>query len=323
MTLRSTLARSKTLRAIYHSLPRRGITPEQRADVLYDAVTSDALPHRVVAQLAYRELLGRAPAPEEEAHWVAKLDSGELTDVELFQAFHAADEYARGASFSSRLLGHSIHVGRQQFIRSLPRAGRIVDLGGTHLGDESGAFVAMGYPYDFDELTIVDLPFEERHAIYRNDRHPEVVTTARGRVTYRYHSMTDLTSFGDASVDLVYSGQSFEHVTPEDGVMVLKEVFRILRPGGHLALDTPNGRVTRLQQEEFIDPDHKVEYTVDEMVNLLTGAGFDIVSMTGLNLAGGSVRKGEFDLAEVAGNSGQYIEVADCYIQCFVARRPT
>jgi len=323
MTMRAILRRSKTLRAIYHSLPKRPSTPAEHEEQLYDAVTTGFLPPRVAVQIAYRDLLGRAPSLEEEAGWVTRLDSGELTQRELFQAFHAADEYARSATFSSRLLGHSIHVGRQQFIRSLPRADRIVDLGGTHLGDESGAFVAMGYPYDFDELTIVDLPFEERHAIYRSDRHPDVVTTPRGKVTYRYHSMTDLTSFADGSVDLVYSGQSFEHVTPEDGVLVLKEVFRILRPGGHLALDTPNGRVTRLQQDDFIDPDHKVEYSVEEMVDLLAGAGFAIVSMSGLNFAGESLRRGEFDVAEVAANCGTYAAVADCYIQCFVARRPT
>ena len=38
-----------------------------------------------------------------------------------------------------------------------------------------------------------------------------------------------------------------------------------LRPGGYFALDTPNGRLTRLQQADFIDPDHKIEYTFEQL----------------------------------------------------------
>ena len=55
--------------------------------------------------------------------------------------------------------------------------------------------------------------------------------------------------------DLVYSGQSIEHVTPSDADIVIKEVARVLRPGGWFALDTPNARVTRVQQPDLIDPD--------------------------------------------------------------------
>jgi hypothetical protein len=102
----------------------------------------------------------------------------------------------------------------------------------------------------------------------------------------------------------------------------MKEVFRILRPGGSLALDTPNARVTRLQQDAFIDPDHKVEYTYGELADLVTGTGFGIVDAKGLNYAGGSLAAGRFDVDEVAGNSGLYAAVEDCYILCLVARKP-
>ena len=98
---------------------------------------------------------------------------------------------------------------------------------------------------------------------------------------YRYHSMVDLSDYPDDSVDLVYSGQSIEHVPPDLAAKVLSEVHRVLRPGAFLAIDTPNARVTRLQQAEFIDPDHEHEYTDAEMRALLTGAGFEVVGGLG------------------------------------------
>ena len=54
--------------------------------------------------------------------------------------------------------GPSLHYGRGVFIRSLPRARRILDIGGVALGVPYGALVLMGYPYPFEEIVIVDLP---------------------------------------------------------------------------------------------------------------------------------------------------------------------
>jgi len=92
--------------------------------------------------------------------------------------------------------------------------------------------------------------------------------------------------------------------------------------GGHLALDTPNARVTRLQQDAYIDPDHKVEYSHQEMTAALAGAGFEVLETKGLNYAGRSLASGKFDADEVAGNSGLYAAIEDCYILCYICRKP-
>jgi hypothetical protein len=46
------------------------------------------------------------------------------------------------------------------------------------------------------------------------------------------------------------------------------------------------------------------------------------VRAQGLNLARGSIESGRFDLDEVAGHSGLYHAIEDCYILCVVARKP-
>jgi SAM-dependent methyltransferase len=208
------------------------------------------------------------------------------------------------------------------FVRSLPPARLILDLGGTSLGNPIGALVLMGYPYVFDDLVVVDLPSEERDALYREADAPKVTQTPLGPVRYRYHSMVDLSDYADNSVDLVYSGQSIEHVTTQAAETVLSEVRRVLRPGGYLGLDTPNARVTRLQQDEFIDPDHEYEYTDAELRTKLSAAGFDVVGAWGLNHAGPSLAAGRFDADETAKARGLFHQIEDCYLLAYLCRVP-
>jgi SAM-dependent methyltransferase len=272
--------------------------------------------------MAYEVLLAREPDPIGFEDYVAKLTTGQLTRRQLIESIRGSEEFCWRVPFSGQMLGHSVHTGRCQFIRGLPPAGRILDLGGTHLANDVGAMVAMGYPYRFDELVIIDLPPDDRHPIYRKNDDLRYVESHLGTVTYRYHSMTDLSAFADASFDLVYSGQSIEHVTPDEGMLVMKEVHRVLRPSGYFALDTPNARVTRLASPEFIDPDHKVEYTHPELSGMLVDAGFAVVEAKGLNYAGPSVAAGRFNADEVATAAGFFAAIEDCYILAYVCQKP-
>jgi SAM-dependent methyltransferase len=208
------------------------------------------------------------------------------------------------------------------FVRSLPPARRILDLGGTALGNATGALVLMGYPYRFDDLAVIDLPSEERNELYRETGAHPVTETALGPVRYQYHSMADLSGYADGSVDLVYSGQSIEHVPLDVADAVLSEVRRVLKPGGHLALDTPNARVTRLQQADFIDPDHEHEYSHAEMIEKLERAGFEVVEAKGLNYAGPSLAAGHFDVDAIASARGLFSLIEDCYLLAYVCRVP-
>jgi SAM-dependent methyltransferase len=217
-------------------------------------------------------------------------------------------------------LGQSLHFSRMMFVRSLPPGRRILDLGGTALGNPTGALVLMGYPYSFDDLVVIDLPSEERNELYQEDAAHQVTPTKLGPVRYSYHSMVDLSDYPDGSVDLVYSGQSIEHVPQDVADTVLSEVRRVLAPGGHLALDTPNARVTRLQQAAFIDPDHEYEYTHEELSEKLLRAGFEIIESRGLNYAGPSLAAGHFTLEEISTARGMFSQIEDCYLLAYVCR---
>jgi SAM-dependent methyltransferase len=276
---------------------------------------------REAVRMAYNVLLRREP---DEPAWTEQAESmsaGALSHYDVADRVRCSSEYRVHVPVLPAGLHTSLHASRSEFIIGLPPARRIVDLGGGATWDARGAMVALGYPYDFDELVIVDLPPDDRHPLYHSDRFGTSVTD-RGTVRYEYRSMADLSFAEDDTVDLVYSGQSIEHVTEDDGDIVLEESFRVLRPGGIMAIDTPNGLVCRLQQPGFIDPDHKVEYTLDELRQKVTRAGFTVLVERGLNWGGPAVARGEFDPAALAGNRGIFYDAAGCYLLALVIQKP-
>ena len=230
-----------------------------------------ALPPELQLRVLYEVLLGREPDPAGTASYLPRLEDGSMSPSQLAEWIYASSEWWTVAPFTE--LAPALHFSRSLFVRSLPPARRILDLGGTALGSDKGAMVLMGYPYRFDELVVVDLPPDDRNELYKESVARTVTQTELGPVRYHYHSMSDLTRYEDGSFDLVYSGQSIEHVPVAEADRVLLEAARILRPGGHLALDTPNARVCRVQQPDFIDPDHDHEYTHSEMVGKLRTRG--------------------------------------------------
>lgn len=287
---------------------------------LPDSGLIEDLPARVVLRGLFHLLFGREPDLSDSGAYVLEVETGALTPRQLVEWLVDSAEWSHAAPMTE--LQPSLHYGRGVFIRSLPHARRILDLGGTAIGDARGALVHMGYPYPFDEIVIVDLPVEDRHALYRDEPRPSSLQTDQGLITYRYHSMTDLSGLPSASFDMVYSGQSIEHVTRRDGAKVLAQVRRVLKPGGVLAIDTPNGKVTRVQQADFIDPDHKHEYSHAEMVDLLEGSGLRVERAHGINYAGRSVASGVWDSTEVSTRRGLFDDIEDCYLLAYVCRRP-
>jgi SAM-dependent methyltransferase len=285
------------------------------------AVPFEQLPPRDAVRMAYNVLLRRDPDEPAWADQAGAIASGALARGDVVDRIRCSSEYRTQVPVGPSSLHSSLHSSRCEFIVGLPPARRIVDLGGGHTTDARGALVVLGYPYDFDELVVVDLPPDDRHPLYHSERFG-AGDTDRGKVRYEYRSMADLSFADDASVDLIYSGQSIEHVTEADGDLVLKEAFRILKPGAFMAIDTPNGLVCRLQQASFIDPDHEVEYTLDQLRDKVRRAGFDVLTERGLNWGGPAVARGEFDPEALAGNYGVYYQAEACYLLAVVIQKP-
>lgn len=287
----------------------------QRASRYLRTESSD----RNYISLSYQMILRRKPKQSCIDHYLPRLRKGLTTREALLDALVDSQEFAQNILHNN--LATSLHEGRIRFIRGLPAAERIVDLGGSAQDNDHGAMVAMGYPYPFRQLTIVDLPVDKRHRLYQNNQEVQEIQTHMGKVDYLYQSMTDLRPIPDETVDLVYSGQSIEHVTREDAAKTYAEVLRVLKPGGYFCLDTPNGRITRLQQAKFIDPDHKIEYTHSELRGDLEQAGFKVRAERGLGYAGPIKTRSEFSARIIARNCGEYSAIEDCYLLAYVCQK--
>jgi len=98
----------------------------------------------------------------------------------------------------------------------------------------------------------------------------------------------DAFPYPDASFDVVSFCEIIEHLLM-DPLHALREIHRVLQPGGHVVVTTPN--VSRLENVlrvvggvNIYDPysahtpygRHNREYTMDELVRLLAFAGFEV-----------------------------------------------
>jgi SAM-dependent methyltransferase len=81
----------------------------------------------------------------------------------------------------------------------------------------------------------------------------------------------------DASIDLVVSFETIEHVP--DAAALVREIRRVLKPGGRLVLSTPN-RAFGPPERHTDNPFHIREFTADELRCLLR-ASFEQVQLYG------------------------------------------
>jgi SAM-dependent methyltransferase len=106
------------------------------------------------------------------------------------------------------------------------------------------------------------------------DRAQEAVARARARVEGAF-LVADVPPipFADDCFDFVVSFETVEHIS-EDGEFV-REIRRVLRPGGRLLISTPNGDVSTVDGTP-LNEWHIREYTLGSLKELLENAGLEV-----------------------------------------------
>ena len=92
------------------------------------------------------------------------------------------------------------------------------------------------------------------------------------------YGTADRLQFPDGAFDLVFSQQVLEHLHPDDVPAHLAEAFRVLRPGGLLAVETPNRRTGPQDISRGFTPTaeglHLKEWCMAELTAAFRTAGF-------------------------------------------------
>lgn len=131
-------------------------------------------------------------------------------------------------------------------------------------------------------------------------------------VTWLPQSLANMAGVVDGEADLVFAGEVIEHLWPDDVAGFLAEAWRVLRPGGVVALDSPN----RVIAEALVwtHPEHTLELSTAEIASLLRIAGFEDVALRGVWLCYDRDAHELLDLVELDGQSltrAQRVELAE------------
>lgn len=270
--------------------------------------------------MVFRLLLSRKANEEDLAYYQNLLETDKISRKDIPQLLFESKEYER----SRFNILEYIHKARLEMIQTLLPAGDvIVDLGGASPSWQEGCLYGMGYPHQASKLIIVDLPPAIR--MLKATEQARVVTDYGkcNRIEYHYSSMSKLEFIPDSSVEMVWSGESIEHISENEGEQCLQEVWRILKPGGHFCLDTPNRLITRLESpHRLIHPEHKIEYTPSQLKEKLQKHGFEIMEEKGLLPLPESQASGQFAPEEIVKQPYFSDQIESCYLFYIKARKP-
>lgn len=126
------------------------------------------------------------------------------------------------------------------------------------------------------------------------------------------HNLLNNIPFPDVSVDKIYSSHFLEHFYTRDIVRILKESYRVLKPGGWISACVPDGSlyVMAYAKNKVLDPDvwlrykpaatifspidiinymaymddeHKHLFDIDNLIALFASAGFKNVRQRSFN----------------------------------------
>jgi ubiquinone/menaquinone biosynthesis C-methylase UbiE len=107
------------------------------------------------------------------------------------------------------------------------------------------------------------------------DINPDIKQLARNDVEIIMSPSTEVKDIGDESIDVVFTSNFFEHLTRKDIVKTIREVNRMLRPGGKFLILQPNYKYCYRDYWMFFD--HITALDHRSLSEVLIVNGFDIM----------------------------------------------
>lgn len=260
----------------------------------------------------------------EDVDWLLNiLKKYQLNYIKLVLSFFQLPQNIENKIFKTSG-NKSHHLARIKIVEHLlPNSENILDLGGSSTLFEQGALLSMGYPFIPKSITIIDLPPQSRTydqlSLFKEEK---TLNFNNIKINYLFRSMDDFSGIANESYDLVWSGQSIEHITQTQMKKVIKEVSRVLKKGGYFCFDTPNFNVSKmLTRIGYLHPEHKIEYSPShiELLKTLQENGFEIEKKLAVSPLSKSVKWKKFCKIELIDSTDLSDKVDDgfsFYFQC-------
>jgi len=154
----------------------------------------------------------------------------------------------------------------------LPPSSKVLDIG-CHKGERAlriAPFVSEVIAFDYDHEALAQAKTLQEETGIKN-------------VTFLYASAEEPFPFANGQFDVILFLDVLEHINNRDHA--LRECWRVLVDGGTMALAIPNVDTAwkRFQKSAgafyYSDPDHKIEYSRDEIERAVQDADFRVISI--------------------------------------------
>jgi len=265
--------------------------------------------------MAYLVLLRRQIDESGLSVWRQHIANGRFTEQYVIDVILQSEEYL--SRFGIDLVSIA-HRSRQEWIRTVPSFRRVLDIGGSSANIPEGTLIELGYPHRPQRIDILDLPPDQQYWGKPKYDQSKPAVFSWGEVRYFHGSGERVNQVGqlqDEAYDCVFLGQAIEHIYPSALPNMLKWIKGHLSPGGRLVFDTPNRLLTKVQcPNSLIDPDHKHEYTPNEMKHVIEDAGFSVIRMIGMVHLPVQAASGQFNPREFKDADLLSDDVDACYL---------
>ncbi len=110
------------------------------------------------------------------------------------------------------------------------------------------------------------------------DMNPDITEFASSDVETVLSGSTDMGQVNDASIDIVFTSNFFEHLSKEDMIKTLREVYRVLKKNGKFLIIQPNIRYCYKDYWMFFD--HITPLDDRSISEILEINGFKVLECT-------------------------------------------
>lgn len=252
---------------------------------ILDFVSEESITSLQKTDIAYKVFLYRKIDKNTSTSIEVSIQNGKFSIYKLIFRLVFSSEY--NAPERKPPMSEQLHLARVQWVYNLPSAKSILDIGGSSPTLAEGALIELGYAHRPENLIIFDKPPNEQFWGTPNYSQANDLHMKWGVIKYIHGYAEDILNnaeLHDKKFDIIFMGQVVEHIYEEKLHEVLTWIRSHLSETGVFYFDTPNRRLTVLQTgpDNYIDPDHKKEYTPDEMKSILSLAGFEVIQEWGI-----------------------------------------